>query len=182
VPNSFHRGIDFNILFLAASIGKFFTLSHGKSPHWWQPFNPFFCAHALIGQILVNWKVFSDMHPSQAMFSGEVPKKGASPSLSFWSLFLSAARTEHTLQYMPHGDRYSFFTPIFSSPLFIFLMRWQMAILLLFAYMICAVACCGKQSRILAYAIKHLIINQKHGNKQQQIDVIHACQGNAPPG
>jgi hypothetical protein len=50
------------------------------------------------------------------MFSGEVPKKGAKPSLSFWSLFRSAARTEHTLQYMPQGDRYSFFTPIFATP------------------------------------------------------------------
>jgi len=59
------------------------------------------------------------MHPSQAMFSGKAPKKGANPSLSFWSLFRSAARTEQTLQYMPQGDRYSFFTTIFSPPLFV---------------------------------------------------------------
>ena len=57
------------------------------------------------------------MHPSQTIFSGEVSKKEARFSLSFWSLFLSAARTEHTLQYMPHGDKYSFFTPILSPPI-----------------------------------------------------------------
>jgi hypothetical protein len=55
------------------------------------------------------------MHPSQTMFSGEVSKKEASPSLSGWSLFLIAANIEHTLQYIPHGDRYSFFTLVFSS-------------------------------------------------------------------
>jgi hypothetical protein len=54
------------------------------------------------------------MHPSQIIFSGEVPKKEASVSLSFWSLLRHAARIEHTLQYIPHGDRYSFFTLIFS--------------------------------------------------------------------
>src|SRR4030067_1357461 len=74
------------------------------------------------------------MHPSQAMFSGEVPKKEAKLSLSFWSLFLSAARTEHTLQYMPHGDKYSFFTPIFSPPLSSNPKKIIIAILLEFAY------------------------------------------------
>ena len=97
-------------------MGKFFMLLHGKSSHWWQPFSSFFWAHSLTGQILVNWKVFSDMQPSQTMFSGEVPKKEASPCLSFGSLFWCAARTEHMLQYIPHGDRYSSFAVIFYSP------------------------------------------------------------------
>jgi len=76
------------MLFLAGSMGKFFTLLHGKSSHWWQPVSPFFWAHALMEQVLTIFsKVFPDMHPSQAMFSGEVPKKKASCPLSFWSLF-----------------------------------------------------------------------------------------------
>src|SRR5512136_2471377 len=82
-------------------------------------------------------KVFPDMHPSQAIFSGEVPKKKASCPLSFWSLFLSAARTEHTLQYMPHGDRYSFFTTIFFRLLSSLILKNHNCILLQFAYTVC---------------------------------------------
>jgi len=78
------------------------------------------------------------MHPSQATFSGEVPKNEARFSLSFWSLFLSAARTEHTLQYIPHGDRYSFFKPILSHPLSSNPKEAIIAILLQFAYTVCA--------------------------------------------
>jgi hypothetical protein len=42
------------MLFLAASIGKFFMLLHGKSSHWWQPISFLFWAHALTGHAMAN--------------------------------------------------------------------------------------------------------------------------------
>jgi hypothetical protein len=71
------------------------------------------------------------------MFSGEVPKIEASFSLSSWSLFLIAACTEHTLQYIPHGDRYSSFAFIFSPPFSSNHRETISAILLQFGYTVC---------------------------------------------